>query len=66
MKYTCPKCGRRTCEIGEIRTASSFVTRIFNIQNRRFTSVTCTNCKFTELYNVPSKKIGDILDFFAG
>ncbi len=66
LKYTCPKCGTRTCEIGEVRTASSFWTKIFNIQNRRFTSVTCSKCRFTELYNLSSKKAGDVLDFFVG
>jgi predicted nucleic-acid-binding Zn-ribbon protein len=66
VRYTCPKCGKRQCEVGEVRTASSFLTKIFNIQNRRFTSVTCTVCRYTELYNMPSKKIGDIIDFLAG
>jgi uncharacterized protein len=66
IKYVCPKCSTKTCEIGEIRTASSFLTKIFNIQNRRFSSVTCTECKYTELYNMPSKRIGDVLDFLIG
>lgn len=66
LKYVCPKCGNKISSIGEIRTASSFLTKIFNIQNRRFTSVTCTVCKYTELYNTPSKKIGDVLDFMIG
>ena len=66
IKYACPKCGSRICITGEIRTTGSFVTKIFNIQNRRFTSVTCSDCRYTELYNVPSKKIGDVLDFLIG
>lgn len=66
VKYSCPKCGSRVCTVGEIRTASSFATKIFNIQNRRFTSVTCTKCKYTEMYEIPAKKIGDVLDFFMG
>jgi hypothetical protein len=66
LKYTCPKCRTRTCEVGEIRTASTFLTKIFNIQNRKFTSVTCSKCRYTELFNVPSKKVGDVFDFFVG
>ncbi|OFY63284.1 MAG: GTP-binding protein [Bacteroidetes bacterium RBG_13_43_22] len=65
MKYSCPKCGCKICTTGEIRTTGSFVTKIFDIQNRRFTSVTCNECKYTEFYNVPSKKLGDVLDFFT-
>lgn len=66
MKYSCPKCSSRICTVGEVRTTGSFLTKIFDIQNRRFTSVTCSNCKYTELYNVPSKMIGNILDFITG
>jgi predicted nucleic-acid-binding Zn-ribbon protein len=66
IKYVCPKCGSKTCTTGEIRTASSFLTKIFNIQNRRFTSVSCSICTYTELYGTPSNKLGDILDFIIG
>jgi predicted nucleic-acid-binding Zn-ribbon protein len=65
VKYVCPKCGSRTCTTGEIRTTGSFLTKIFDIQNRRFTSVTCNDCKYTEFYNLPSKMIGNVLDFFT-
>ena len=65
IKYACPKCGCKICTTGEIRTTGSFLTKIFDIQNRRFTSVTCTECKYTEFYNMPSKKISDVLDFFT-
>ena len=66
LKYTCPKCGNRDCEIGEVRTTSTFLTKIFDIQNRRFTSVTCTRCKYTELFSVPTGMIGNVFDFFVG
>jgi len=66
MKYACPKCGSKFCETSEIRTTGSFITKIFNIQNRRFTSVTCSDCKYTEFYNISSKRIGDVLDFLIG
>ncbi len=64
-KYSCPKCGGRVATTGQVRTTGSFITKIFDIQNRRFTSVTCEKCKYTELYNVPAKKIGDVLDFLT-
>jgi predicted nucleic-acid-binding Zn-ribbon protein len=65
IKYVCPKCGCRICTTGEMRTTGSFITKIFDIQNRRFSTVTCADCKYTEIYNVPSKKLGDVLDFFT-
>ncbi len=66
IKYSCPKCGNKVCTTGEIRAVGSFITKIFDIQNRRFTTVTCNNCKYTELYDIPSKKLGNVLDFFTG
>lgn len=64
-KYTCPKCGNRHYEIGEIRTTGSFVTKLFNIQNKKFMTMTCTRCKYTELFAAESNQLGNILDFFT-
>jgi len=49
-KYICAKCGNRQAEADRIRTTGSGFSRFFNIQNRRFTAVSCTRCGFTELY----------------
>jgi predicted nucleic-acid-binding Zn-ribbon protein len=65
IKYTCPKCGGKVCTTGEIRTTGSLLTRLFDIQNRRFSSVTCNHCKYTEFYNMPSKRLTDVLDFIT-
>lgn len=62
VKYTCPKCGSRTCTTGEISTTGKFITRILNIQYKRFTSVACTECKYVEFYNVSRKKLRDVLE----
>ncbi|MDY6799706.1 MAG: zinc ribbon domain-containing protein [Bacteroidota bacterium] len=62
--YRCPKCNCRTYELSEIRTTGSFMMKLFNIQNVKFTTVTCTKCKYTEFFKVPSKKFGNVVDFF--
>jgi uncharacterized protein len=62
LKYVCPKCGSRSYTADEISTTGKVITRILNIQYKRFTSVTCTECKYTELYNISHKKLGDVLD----
>jgi predicted nucleic-acid-binding Zn-ribbon protein len=66
LNYTCPKCACQTCDIAEIRAAGGFLSAIFDVQSRRFTSVTCTRCKYTELYQTESSGIGKILDFLTG
>jgi len=64
-KYVCPKCGNKQYEAGEIRTTSSFLTKLFNIQNKKFTTLTCTRCRYTELFAADSNQMGNILDFFT-
>jgi uncharacterized protein len=63
FKYTCPKCGNKEYELGEMWTVGSIWTRLFEVHNRRFTFVSCKLCHFTELYKVPLKKIGDAINF---
>ena len=66
IKYQCPKCGAKKPEIDTIRTTGTGFTRFFNIQNRKFTSVSCAHCGYTELYKRSSKGIGNVLDFITG
>jgi hypothetical protein len=64
--WTCLKCKHQEYELEEIRVAGSFWTKIFNIQNKIYTSVSCIKCSYTEFYkNQPSSKISNIFDFFT-
>jgi len=63
IKYTCPKCGSKEYELGEMWTVGSIWTRIFEFHNRRFTYVSCKICRFSELYKVPMKEIGEVINF---
>lgn len=65
--YVCPKCGGKKAEVDNIRTTGAGFTRYFNIQNRKFTAVSCSQCGFTELYKVgKTSKGSNILDFITG
>ena len=64
--YTCPKCSNRKADIDQIRTTGSGFTKYFNIQNRRFTTVSCTKCGYTELYKGrPASGGSNVLDFLT-
>lgn len=65
-KYSCPKCDNHEFEIGEVFMAGSVIAKIMNMEFRRFTSVTCTKCTFTELFKTPKKDIQNVLDFVIG
>ena len=64
--YVCPKCGGRKAEIDQIRTTGAGFTRYFNIQNRKFTAVSCSHCGFTEFYSGHrASGASSILDFLT-
>jgi predicted nucleic-acid-binding Zn-ribbon protein len=65
-KYHCPKCNNTQSEVDIIRTTGNGFSRFFDIQNRRFTVVTCTRCKFSELYKGTASNLGNVADLLIG
>lgn len=64
--FTCQKCGNDRYETGELRAAGGFLSKVFDVQNKKFTTVSCTRCQYTEIYRGDSSMLGNIFDFFAG
>ncbi len=64
--YKCPKCGNRTYTTDEFRATGGFLAKVFDVQNKRFTTVTCDRCTYTEIYRADSSALGNIFDFFTG
>ena len=64
-RYSCPKCSGTQYDVGEIRATGGFFTKIFNVQTKRFTTVICSRCRYTEIYAAESSMLGNIFDFFA-
>lgn len=60
----CPKCGHEETVTDEISTTGSGLSKFFDIQNRRFTVVSCESCGYSELYR--GRSSGDIVDIFLG
>lgn len=65
INFTCPKCSNDQCKIDEFRAAGGFLSKVFDVQSKRFTTVTCSRCKYTEIYKTSSSTIGNIFDFFT-
>ena len=64
--WLCPKCSHIEFEVGEIRVTGSFWTKIFNIQNKKYSSVSCSKCSYTEFYlGQPSSTLANVFDFFT-
>jgi len=65
LNYRCAKCGNTTYDISEFRATGGFFTKIFDVQSKKFTTVTCSRCKYTEIYKADSSMLGNIFDFFT-
>ena len=63
--YLCPKCEGREYEISEFRTTGSYLAKIFDVQGRKFSTVICSRCKYTEIYAAKSSTLGNIFDLFT-
>ncbi|MFD1569213.1 zinc ribbon domain-containing protein [Halorubrum laminariae] len=60
----CPKCGGTETEVDEIATSGTGLTKMFDVQNRKFQVVSCANCGYSELYK--GQSTGNAIDFFIG
>ncbi len=65
LNYTCPKCKCTMYEVSEIRATGGFFTKVFDVQSKRFSTVTCTQCRYTEFFKTDSSMLGNIFDFFT-
>ena len=63
--YLCPKCDGHDYEISEFRTTGSFLAKIFDVQGKKYSTVTCSRCKYTEIYAAQSSTLGNIFDLFT-
>lgn len=65
QKWECPKCKNREFETDRISATGGAISKFFNVQNKKFTTVTCTRCTYTELYRGDTSTLANILDFFG-
>ena len=63
--FTCPKCSGNAYETGQIRASGGGVSAFFNMDNKRFTTVACKDCGYTEMYKSEVSGLGKVLDFFG-
>jgi predicted nucleic-acid-binding Zn-ribbon protein len=64
-KWNCLRCSGGEFDTGEIRVSGGFWSRIFDVQNKKYSAVTCQKCGFTEFYARPASTLGNVFDFFT-
>ncbi|TXD82633.1 GTP-binding protein [Subsaximicrobium wynnwilliamsii] len=63
--YKCPKCNNTTFKTGQMRATGGTLSKIFDVQNKKFSSVTCTQCTYTEFYKTKTSGLSNVFDFFT-
>lgn len=66
MQYICDKCGNRHFESDQFQATGGNFSKIFDIQNKKFITVSCTKCGYTELYRSETDSSWNVLDFLIG
>ena len=66
LNYSCPKCGNTTYEVGQFYAAGGFWSKVFDIQGRKFTTITCAQCRYVEIYQADRSQLENIFDLFLG
>ncbi len=65
LNYTCPKCNNHTYDVSEMRATGGTLSKIFDVQNKKITSVTCQRCSYTEFYKASTSALSNVFDFFT-
>ncbi|WP_425498923.1 zinc ribbon domain-containing protein [Haloplanus halophilus] len=60
----CPKCGHTDADVDDIATTGVGLSRLFDVQNRRYRAVSCTRCGYTEFYK--GRSPSEVVDLFIG
>lgn len=63
VQYVCPKCGCYEYESDQFQATGGSFARMFDIQNKKFITVSCMHCGYTELYKAKTDTGMNILDF---
>lgn len=66
MAYVCPKCGNRHYVQDQIQATGGNFAKLFDVQNKKFITISCTDCGYTELFRRETSTGMNILDFLIG
>ncbi len=66
MNYVCVKCGETQYETDQFQATGGTFAKMFDVQNKKFTTVSCSRCGYTELFKETSSTGENVLDFLFG
>lgn len=62
-KWVCPKCGSQEFEKDQFQATGGTFSKMFDVQNKRFITISCEKCGYTELYKQTTSTVENVLDF---
>ena len=62
-QYQCAKCGCQEFESGQFQATGGTFSKLFDVQNKKFITISCKKCGYTELYKRETDAGMNILDF---
>jgi hypothetical protein len=65
LNYKCPKCGNRSYQTGQMRATGGILSKIFDVQTEKYTSITCERCTYTEFFKAKTSALSNIFDLFT-
>ena len=64
--YICPKCGCHEYDSDQFQATGGNFAKLLDVQNKKFITVSCRECGYTELYRAETGAGMNILDFLIG
>ena len=65
-QFICPKCGCQDFVSDQFQATGGNFTKLFDVQNKKFITISCSQCGYTELYRADTEAGMNILDFLIG
>ncbi|WP_423363296.1 zinc ribbon domain-containing protein [Mycoplasma sp. P36-A1] len=66
QQYVCPKCGNKEFTQDSFQATGGGFAKVFDVQNKKFRTISCTNCGYTEIYKDITSKGMNVIDFLIG
>ena len=63
--WTCPKCGNDEFDTDRFSATGGMFSKLTDVQSKKFTTVSCERCHYTEIYRIESSLIGRAFDLFT-
>lgn len=64
--YQCPKCSCNSYVSDQFQATGGNLSKILDLQNKKFITISCSRCGYTELYRSETSTGWNILDLLMG